>query len=119
MKRYTLAGDYPMKRGGQLRVPGDVVEMKEDEAARYVAAGRLVPIVADPAAAPKSEKLPAVAPTDPAERRAAIKGAAEALDPAVADNFMKDGRPKTEALTEALGWPVTAAERDEVAPKNT
>lgn len=57
------------------------------------------------------------APTDPAERLAAIKAVVESLDPESADNFMKDGRPKTEVLSEVVGWTVTAAERDEVAPK--
>ncbi|TPQ28950.1 hypothetical protein [Methylomonas koyamae] len=42
-----------------------------------------------------------------------IKAAIQALDVGVADNWVADGKPKAAALTVALGYPVTAEDRDE------
>lgn len=55
----------------------------------------------------------AEAPTEPAERLSAIKEAIAGLDLSVDANKTTDGRPDCNALTEALGWKVGAAERDE------
>lgn len=54
----------------------------------------------------------APAPSGPAERQAAILAATAKLDPANAANWTAAGSPATAALAGALGWVVTAAERD-------
>lgn len=55
---------------------------------------------------------PAAAPTDPAERLAAIRAAVSQLDKEDASLWTGAGKPKTEAIVAITGWPVTAAERD-------
>lgn len=52
------------------------------------------------------------APTDPAERLAAIKGAIAQLDPDNPEHFTKGGKPQVEAIEAVLGYGVSAAERD-------
>lgn len=52
------------------------------------------------------------APTDPAERIAAIITAIGQIDPTDADLFTGAGVPKTESIIAITGWPVSAKERD-------
>lgn len=54
----------------------------------------------------------ATAPTDPAERQAAIVSAIGELDPNNPDLWLKDNKPDTAAISAVLGWLVTAAERN-------
>lgn len=58
-------------------------------------------------------KPPADAPTDPAERLAAIRAAIDGLDKEDESLWMADGRPKVDAVSKITGWLVTASERDE------
>lgn len=55
---------------------------------------------------------PASAPTDDAERIAAIVSVIGNLDPADATLFTGAGVPKTEALAAITGWPVAGKDRD-------
>lgn len=54
----------------------------------------------------------AVKPTDEADVLADIKAAIDGLDLTDTSLFTGAGKPKTEVLSELLGWTVTAAERD-------
>lgn len=53
-----------------------------------------------------------VAPTDPQERLAAIVTAIGSLNTDNEDLWLKDGKPDVSAISEALGWTVSAAERN-------
>ncbi|WP_306602503.1 hypothetical protein [Azonexus sp.] len=55
---------------------------------------------------------PADAPTDPAERLAAIRAAIAGLNKEDATLWTKGGKPTMEAVAAVTGWPVLAAERD-------
>lgn len=50
--------------------------------------------------------------TGAAERMATIAAAITQLDPDNAEQWLKDGRPKSDALAVYTGFPVSAAERD-------
>ena len=52
------------------------------------------------------------APTDPAERQAAIIDAIGKMDPNNADIWLRDNRPDISVIAAITGWPVTAAERN-------
>ena len=52
------------------------------------------------------------APEDPALRLEAIRTAIGKMDKEDASLWTNDGKPKTDAVSAIVGWPVTAAERD-------
>jgi hypothetical protein len=52
-------------------------------------------------------------PLDKDERLDAITAAIAELDPDNEEHFTRAGKPEVRALSAVLGWPVTAAERDE------
>jgi hypothetical protein len=58
------------------------------------------------------EITPLIAPTDEAERIAAVVAAIAQMDTGNSGQWLKDGKPKTDALSALTGWPVTAADRD-------
>lgn len=63
-------------------------------------------------------------PTDPAERIASVKTAVAKLDKNDAALWTRDGRPSLDVLSDAAGFRVAAAERDQAlaepnAPANT
>lgn len=85
---------------------GAGIDLDDQQAAPLLAVSAI-----EPAAAANAP--PAVtAPEDASERLAAISTAIGQLDPANTDLWLKDGRPKADAIVAVLGWPVTAAERD-------
>ncbi|MEW6314134.1 MAG: hypothetical protein AB1513_08870 [Pseudomonadota bacterium] len=101
----------------------DVATAVEHDGKRYESGSKLA--LDDAAAAPLLAVLaikdsvgtaPApsgnVPPADEQERLAAVTAAIAGLDPANADLWLKDGRPKTEAIAAVTGWQVSAAERD-------
>lgn len=51
-------------------------------------------------------------PEDPALRLEAIRTAISKMDKQDASLWTNDGKPKTDAVSAIVGWPVTAAERD-------
>lgn len=79
-----------------------MLEVSEDTPADYV----------DPAASAQGSAP--VAPTDPAERAAAIKDAIGKLDKADAALWTNTGMPKVPAIAAVTGWEVTQQERDAV-----
>ncbi len=98
----------PIRHNGKDFAPGDTLELSDADAAGLIAAGAIVPAREAPVTAP--------APDDPATRaatRAATLAAAlTQLDPDNAEQWLKDGRPKSDALAVYAGFPVSAAERD-------
>lgn len=68
--------------------------------------------IAQPAEPASDPDAPAAAPTDPAERATAITEAASQLDLDNEGHYTKVGLPDARALSNILGWTVTAAERD-------
>lgn len=82
---------------------GAEIELSEKDAAPLL--GHTVELKAAPVAN--------TGPTDPAERLAAVKAAIASLDKDNKDIWSKDGRPKMNAVSEAAGFLVTAAERDQ------
>jgi len=75
-----------------------MLEVSETKPADYV----------DPATAGAAP----TAPTDPAERLAAIKDAIGKLDKDNAALWTTTGMPKVPAIADVTGWDVTSAERD-------
>lgn len=51
------------------------------------------------------------------ERSFQLQKAAEGLSPNNPAHYTKAGKPQTQALTELMGWPVTAADRDAAFPE--
>jgi hypothetical protein len=84
-----------------------MLEVSDKEPADYVAPGT-------PATATASAHAAPVAPTDPAERAAAIKSAIAKLDTTDASLWTGTGMPKVPAIAAVTGWEVTQAERDAV-----
>jgi hypothetical protein len=58
------------------------------------------------------EIAPLSAPADEAERVAAVVAAIAQMDTANPGQWLRDGKPKADALSVLTGWPVTAADRD-------
>lgn len=85
----------------------------EDEQMLEVSTDVPADYVAEAAAAPAAENIPVV-PTDPAERATAIKAAIGTLNVDNGDLWMKGGEPRVPAIEAALGWKISAAERDTV-----
>jgi len=52
------------------------------------------------------------APPDYAARLAAVVAAIGQMDTANPGQWLRDGKPKSDALSAITGWPVTAADRD-------
>lgn len=83
-----------------------VIDLDDQQAAPLLAVAAIEPTAA--ASAPAG----VTAPEDASERLAAISTAIGQLDPANTGLWLKDGKPKTDAIVALLGWPVSAAERD-------
>ena len=104
---YTVAGPLAL-RADRLYRPGETVTLDADEGAALVKAGILAP--PDSAVAPEGARNNGA--PEGAEKDAAIRAAIEALDPADESAWTKAGAPATDALEAALGFKVSAAERD-------
>jgi hypothetical protein len=61
----------------------------------------------------EQEEAPDGRPADKQQRLAAIRAAVDKLDPDDESHFTRTGKPDARALSEILGWQVTAEERDE------
>lgn len=93
MQKYIVTS--PVKLPDGIRQEGETIELDEQTAAELVALG----------------VLKNTAP-DPDERAAAIQAAIAALDHENPDYWLKDNRPDAGALSAALGFTVSAGERD-------
>ncbi len=127
-KTYTC--DSPVNHDGKLYAIGAPIDLTDDAAESLLALGRISAPPANPVpsnvvnlgdakkgAGEADTGTPAGAgdePTDPVVRQAAIKVAIASLDREDESLWLKSGAPDAKAVTEVLGWKVTAAERDEV-----
>lgn len=100
MKTYITI--EPIRHDGKDIPPGSTIELDDKQAEALIACKA---IEADGKAA-------VVAPTDPAERQAAIVAAIATLDADNGDLWLKDGKPNADAINAVLGYTVTAAERN-------
>lgn len=95
--------------GGERHTPGEeepnVIELELHEARRIVNSRKAEFYQDDE---PETGKNIVEAPTDPAERKAAIMEAIEKLDPE--EDFTKGGKPRVKPVVEYLGFDVTGKE---------
>lgn len=109
-KKYRV--DSPLKAGGKRYEIGQPVSLPYKLAEQL----KLDHVISDwkDEATKEAGGAPAapVAPTDAAERLTAVKEAIGKLNIDSGDLWTAGGLPKTEAIAQVTGWPVTAAERD-------
>ena len=113
--------DSLVNHDGKLHAIGEIIELTDDAAEPLLALGRISVPASDPVPSNvvslgDAKKKPSDSeqePSDPDERQAAILAAIDGLDKDDGNLWLKSGAPDTRALSEALGWKVTAAERDE------
>lgn len=86
----------PVRYDGKDYGLGQTISLNDRDAAPLLAAGVVAP----------------AAQAGGAERLAVIVAALTQLDPGNAEQWLKDGRPKSDALAVYAGFPVSAAERD-------
>lgn len=101
MPKYTVKS--PLDHDQERFEIGAEIELSEKDAAPLL--GHTVELKVAPAGNS--------GPTDPAARIEAVKVAIAGLDKDNKDIWSKDGRPKMNAVSEAAGFTVTAAERDQ------
>lgn len=107
MKKAIFTTISPVRLHGEDFPVGSEIEIDERTAAQLVAAKAI-----DPASGREVAPDGPSAPTDPAERQAAIVEAIGKLDQHNPEHWLQDGKPDAAALAEILGWPVKAAERN-------
>ena len=99
-KRYTVLS--PIRFHGKDYAIGTQIDLEDSEAAA----------LHEGAVDGAEEITPLSAPADEVERIAAVVAAIAKLDTANPGQWLKDGKPKTDALSALTGWPVVAADRD-------
>lgn len=87
---------------------GKIVDIEDDHADALLS----VAAVEGPVDAPKAVAPVATGPTDSKVRMASLSAAIASLDPNNPDLWLKDGKPSTEAVAAAVGFAVSATERD-------
>lgn len=100
-KTYQVAS--PIRYDGKDYAAGDQVDLEDKDASDLLGVKAIEPST--------TSNTPS-APTDDAERIAAIVAAIGQLDASDASLWMKSGAPKTEAIAAVTGWPVAGKERD-------
>jgi len=96
---------------GHLKKGSHKMDITADHIADLKLAGVQVEVVK---AANTQQSMAAQKPTDTAELIAAIRAAVDGLDKANAELWTQtDGVPKTSSVEKALGYNISAAERDE------
>lgn len=101
MKKYTAL--EPLNVNGKPVVVGESVELSDKDAEQPLALNAIVLAGDAKAEAPEGQ-----------ERIDAIKAAIAGLNVDVAENWAKDGKPKSDVISKVTGWQVTAAERDAI-----
>lgn len=123
----TYRVNTPLRFNGDVYHPEkkdlNTVEMTDKEAKPLLAIGAITPNNVESVAAIKDGNGTAgatdgagtrEAPTEPAERNAAIKEAIGKLEPENGAHWLKDGKtPEVKALEELLGWGIKAEERNQ------
>lgn len=100
--RYTVLS--PVRFNGMDYPIGSKIDLDDTDAGGLHGAGAID--------ARQEEITTPKAPTDEVERLAAVVAAIGRLDAGNPDQWLKDGKPKSDALSAITGWPVTAADRD-------
>lgn len=103
MKKYEAI--EPLNVGGVPVLPGQTVDLSDKHAEQPLALNAIKLADTTPSAPPSPEGQ---------ERIDAIKTAIGTLNVDVAENWAKDGKPKTDVIAKVTGWPVSAAERDTI-----
>jgi hypothetical protein len=106
MPKYTVKS--PIKDADGRHEIDAVVDLDDKAAKPLLDEGVIEPFVEA-----KPSNTGNAGPTDPVERIEAIKAAIAGLDKDDKRAWTKDGRPNLDALSEAAGFRVTAAERDQ------
>lgn len=101
-KRYPVTS--PIRFNGVDYAEGSKIDLEDTEVDDLHTAG-VIDLEAEDIVAAK-------APTDDAERIAAVVAAIGQLNTANPGQWLQNGKPKADALSEITGWPVTAADRD-------
>lgn len=101
MKKYTAL--EPLNVNGKPVSVGEKIELEEKDAAQALALNAIELAGNAKVEAPEGEA-----------RVDAIKAAIAGLNVDVAENWARDGKPKSDVISKVLGWPVTAAERDTI-----
>lgn len=91
----------PVLHDGNFYAVDSEIELSDKEAKPLLDIGAIAGGAALKVTAPEGD-----------EKSSAIKEAIAKLDAGVEANWLKDGKPKTEAIAAITGWPVSAAERD-------
>lgn len=96
MKDYKVR--VPVKDLDGIHQPGETVSLSDKDAAELIALGAV--------------ELIAPVELTAEERQSAILAAIGQLDPNNTDQWLRDGKPSSEAIAAITGWLVTAAERN-------
>lgn len=132
-QKKTYRVKTPLRFNGDVYHPDDeeknTVEMTDKEAKTLLAMEAISEVTGEKVAAPEGGNGTAGAtegagttdgagatdaPTDPADRMAAIKDAISKLEPGNKEHWLKDGKtPEVKALEELLGWDIKAEERNQ------
>lgn len=94
----------PIRFNGRDYPVGSSIDLEETEVADLLGAAAIEDSPTEIAAP--------TAPADEAARTAAVVAAIGQLDTANPGQWLKDGKPKTDALSAITGWPVSATDRD-------
>ncbi|MEW6562718.1 MAG: hypothetical protein AB1400_05730 [Pseudomonadota bacterium] len=108
MTKLTYRVRLPLDLDNKRYEPGQLVEVED----AHVDALMEVEALEGPVDAPKPAAPVATGPADSKVRMAALSAAISSLDPNNADLWLKDGKPSAEAVAAAVGFAVSAAERD-------
>lgn len=104
-KKYTVLN--PVEHDQERFEVGATINLEDKDANPLIAAKAIKLDVTQTSSAP-------TAPTDPADRAAAIKEAIGSLDKDNVAMWTGTGMPKVPAIAAVTGWEVTQAERDAV-----
>ena len=108
MAKQTYRVRLPLDLDNKRYEPGQLVDVDDDQ----IEALLTVAVVEGPVDAPKSAAPVATGPTDSKVRMASLSAAISSLDPNNPDLWLKDGKPSAEAVAAAVGFAVSATERD-------
>jgi hypothetical protein len=97
----------PLRHNGKLYSPGAVVEMTQQQAAALLGAAAITLETVS-----QKETLPVFNEQKPAVETA-LSNAISGLEKTDQSLWMKDGRPRTEALSATVGHRITAKQRDQ------
>lgn len=108
MAKQTYRARLPLDLDNKRYEPGQTVEIDDEHIEALLGVGA----IEGPIDAPKTAAPVNTGPTDSKVRMASLSAAIASLDPNNTDLWLKDGKPSTEAVAAAVGFAVSATERD-------